>query len=289
MKYLNYFLFYSIFFLLQSCGGREVPVNPNQHTVHRTDGTSYIRTNPNSTTKDNINVPFNSKKTIIFLIVIIGIIYFFKKNNDSSISKPLNNDNEFDFEKVDIDDCSINNEDLFNKNINKTSINDNQSSIDTEQLKHKAEYKKSDLKIQTKDEISPEFFSINDLKSIISNGINDLDSFFAKKGYYKNFKHELFTEYAFNKKTENGNHTYYCELHKNSNFKISSDLKHISKYIHELKPYECKSYILNMINHDDNCFVYDLDGKYIEINVSTEEDLLTLSYKSEKNILINKM
>ena len=74
---------------LFSC--RDTPVNPNQHIVHKSDGTTYRRTNPNATKTDNINPPNSGFGGKIFLIGIGVAILWFRKwlKTDSSLKKEI--------------------------------------------------------------------------------------------------------------------------------------------------------------------------------------------------------
>ncbi len=56
-------------------------INSNQHTVHNSDGSTYTRTNPNSTTDDNIGKNRSDIFWGVLVVVGVGIIVYMRINN----------------------------------------------------------------------------------------------------------------------------------------------------------------------------------------------------------------
>lgn len=82
-------------FLLQA-QYRTVPVNPNQHTVHKSDGSTYKRTNPNSTREDNL-IPYrdnhnrhkNKGPGAFSIILIISLVIFLISKGFKKMEKEI--------------------------------------------------------------------------------------------------------------------------------------------------------------------------------------------------------
>lgn len=118
-------------------------INPSKHTVHLKNGDSYVRTNPNNKTSDNIGENRNDTFiSIVVLLFVVGFLYFYfngsnipKDDINSNAVNEENSDKTFESKKTSINSSqSYRNQILLKENADLNTSN-KEEKIESERLK----------------------------------------------------------------------------------------------------------------------------------------------------------